>query len=247
MEATKDVKIRDPLVLNERLLSLSGTWPVMNRYIPFAFMLVYVALFLVMQYWDFYESLDDVNLAVQNLLESLVTTSSYLVLILIKLNAKKLKDVVVKMKREITDKNTFKDNVEKRLYYEYNIICNRFVKYATIATFITMVLMYTHPMIHWVLTTVKGNSTLQYELPFRAHIFFDYKQPRIYPLVYIYQLPLTYIPMVHVAEVSFVVNLILHLCSKLAILSYRIRNVQVQPVQSFKNGIKESVIAHLEL
>ncbi|XP_076633544.1 odorant receptor 43a-like [Colletes latitarsis] len=49
------------------------------------------------------------------------------------------------------------------------------------------------------------------------------------------------------AEVGLIVNLALHCCAKLSILAHRIRNIQVDSTKSFREGIKKTVIMHLEL
>ncbi|XP_076634704.1 odorant receptor 43a-like [Colletes latitarsis] len=160
--------------------------------------------------------MDDIDLAVLNVLESLLMTSTYLGLLVAAKRSNELKNVIINMRKEIADQNLSENIEEKRLYFSYNNIS-------------------------W------NSSTIPYHLPFRAHIIFDYNSPQLYTLVYVYQFPLMYVPVFHVAEVGLIVNLTLHLCAKLSILVYRIRNIQIDSTKSFKDGIKETVIMHLKL
>lgn len=43
------------------------------------------------------------------------------------------------------------------------------------------------------------------------------------------------------------VNVMLHLCAKLSILAYRIRNIQLKPAKQFNDDIKRMVNMQLEL
>ncbi|XP_053989870.1 odorant receptor 9a-like [Hylaeus volcanicus] len=247
MKDVAAIKLRDPLVLNEKIFSLSGVWPQQRTRILLKFTVIYLGLHVFMEYWDLMDVLGDLDMTVINILETMVATSTYLGLLIVIRRSKQLEEVIVAMKREIADDKTFENIEEKRLYMSYNIICCRFGKCATIASFVTIALMYCRPLIDLLASSDLGNGTIPYVLPFRAHLIFDYKKPPLYALVYLYQLPVTYIPMYHVAEVSFIVNTVLHLCAKLSILSYRIRNIGVKSSRSFQDGIRQSVTMHLEL
>ena len=92
------------------------------------------------------------------------------------------------------------------------------------------------------------NSTLSYDLPFRAHIIFDYTtDARIYSLLYLYQFPVTCVAVYHATLASFIVSLVLHFCGRLSVLSYRIRNISTESHRAFNDGIQKAVATHLEL
>ncbi|XP_043264925.1 odorant receptor 45b-like [Colletes gigas] len=192
--------------------------------------------------------MDDIDLAVLNVLETMLMTSTYLGFLVVAKRSNELKNVIISMRKEIADQNLTENVEEKRLYFSYNNISCNISKYMSLASLFTVTLMYARPFVDLLVAFDPGNSsTMPYHLPFRAHIIFDYNSPRLYTLVYVYQFPLMYVPLLHVAEVGLIVNLTLHLCAKLSILVYRIRNIRIDSTKSFKDGIKQTVLMHLEL
>ncbi|XP_076634705.1 uncharacterized protein LOC143348414 [Colletes latitarsis] len=232
-QAKDDIKLKDPLVLVEKIFSLGGVWPLQRAHVLLSITVVYYILHLIIGYWDLYDCRGDVDLMVINILETMVTTSSYLGLLLINIRRKELGEVIVTMKREIASDNLFENSDEKLLYSTYNTICYRFSKYTAMASFFIIATMYPRPLIDLLISSNRGNETVLLQLPFRAHIMFNYQKPLLYALLYLFQIPVAYIPMFHVAEIS--------------ILAYRIRNIPMKPPKLFKDGIKRSVTAHLKL
>ncbi|XP_076181191.1 odorant receptor 43a-like [Ptiloglossa arizonensis] len=221
-------------------------WPEQHVYVLFLLTMLYFVVHLIMGYWDLYDCLDDVDMTVINVLETMVLTSNIFALIIVR-HTKKLEKVIIMVKKEVRDAKSFENLEEKRLYLNYNSISCRFAKYWTIVSFITIYLIYLRPLIHLITSYVLGNGTNPYHLPFRAHIVFDFREPGLYTLVYVFQLPVTYISMCHVAVVSLIVSLVLHLCGRLSILSYRIQNIRTKPLVCFKEDIRRTVTTHLEL
>ncbi|XP_076665023.1 odorant receptor 43a-like [Andrena cerasifolii] len=209
--------------------------------------IMYLSLHTVMQYWDLYDCMDNFDLMVLNVLETTLTSATYVALIILQSN-KRLESVVIGMKGYIADVSLLGDE-EKLLYHGHNNVAYLFGKYAIIATSTTAYLMYVRPLIK-VLRDHQGhaNSTLSYELPFRAHIIFDYTtDARIYSLLYLYQFPVTCVAVYHATEASFIVNLVLHFCGRLSVLSHRIRNISTESHRAFNDGIQKAVVMHLEL
>ncbi|XP_078052111.1 uncharacterized protein LOC144478235 isoform X2 [Augochlora pura] len=161
-----------------------------------------------------------------------------------------LKLVVDEARREMQNGACLKNAEERRLYYKYNNISWKFGKYATVFQLVLIILMSFRPLIHLSAQYYAGesNATIFYTLPFQAHIFFDYQNNIIiYFILYVYQLPMIYVAMFHIAEVSFIVTMVLHLCGKFSILCFRIRNVSTKPSSLFQKDIKSVVNQHLEL
>ncbi|XP_076181623.1 odorant receptor 4-like [Ptiloglossa arizonensis] len=245
MKANTEWKIKDSLVLGERILRIGGIWPLQRAYLLYRLTLTYVVLHMIMGYWDLTDNIGDIDMMVINMLETVVFTSTAFGLLVIR-GSKQLKEVIVAVKKEIANENMYEDIEEKRLYFYYNIVSCRFGKAWAILSMSTMNLMYFRPLLH-ALTSDLGNGSFPYQLPFRAHIIFDYNSPTLYTLVYVYQLPITYVALCHVAEVSIIVSLVLHLCGKLSVLSYRIRNIETKRAEAFKASIRKTVTGHLEL
>ncbi|XP_076665022.1 uncharacterized protein LOC143367271 [Andrena cerasifolii] len=221
----------------------------------FAMTMTYFGLHTIMQYWDLYDYKDNFDLMVLNVLETTLTTSTFVAMIIFESN-KGLGSVITRMKGYIANVSLLADQ-EKRLYHHHNNVGYHFGKYAIIITICTGYTMYMRPLLK-ILRVHLGsvshvhaghaNGTLSYELPFRAHIIFDYTtDARIYSLLYLYQLPTPGVAVLHATEVSFIINLVLHFCGRLSVLSYRIRNISTKSHRAFNIGIKQGVVAHLEL
>ncbi|XP_076182034.1 uncharacterized protein LOC143154098 [Ptiloglossa arizonensis] len=101
-----------------------------------------------MEYWDLYDCLGDLDMTVINTLETMVSSSTYFGLLLVARRSEQLKEVILATKRYITDEKSFEDTEERRLYLGYNTISCRFGKYATMASFVTIGLMFVRPLIH---------------------------------------------------------------------------------------------------
>ncbi|XP_043264916.1 uncharacterized protein LOC122404758 [Colletes gigas] len=241
---TASIKIKDPLVLTERILSLGGNWPSQRTYVLFKFTVVYFCLLMVLQYWELTYSVGDLTATALILEETIVTTTMYFGFLLLAQSRKQLEQVITVMKEDIASDATFENDEEKYLYFSYNIISQRIGKcVAFLATFVS-ILLYLNPAIQLLSSFVRGNFSNPYELPYRSYVMFDYRNPELYTLVYILQFPIIYVPVYHGGEVGMIVNMVLHLCAKLSVLSHRIRNIQPK---HFNDDIKKVVIEHLKL
>ncbi|XP_076231331.1 uncharacterized protein LOC143177341 [Calliopsis andreniformis] len=208
--------------------------------------MTYLGLHIITQYWDLGDWMGHMEMVVLNIMETALTTAIYMGLILVRCS-KHFKDMVINMRREVIEKPFYKNVEEKRLYSIYNNVAYLFNKYAAAMAMSTVYMMYFRPLIP-LLLSIRGNETAAYELPFRNHIIVDYSNNvGIFVFLYLYQFPFTYVAVYHVGQVSFVGNFVLHLCGKLSILSYRIRNIQTTSSQTFRNGVKQIVVMHLEL
>ncbi|XP_078041774.1 odorant receptor 47a-like isoform X2 [Augochlora pura] len=96
--------------------------------------------------------------------------------------------------------------------------------------------------------TSHDNVTHPYEMPYTIHIFFDYKyNTRKFILAYVYAAGVTYSGVFHIAEVTFMVSLVLHVCGRFSILSSRIKKLPTNPPNLYQNSIKAIVQEHLKL
>ncbi|XP_017761703.1 PREDICTED: uncharacterized protein LOC108551870 [Eufriesea mexicana] len=65
--------------------------------------------------------------------------------------------------------------------------------------------------------------------------------------MYVYQFPVLFIGIIHTSFVSLLIKLVLHVCGKFAILSYRIQNMSITSHVNLNTKIKEFVIVHITL
>nr|XP_033320766.1 odorant receptor 4-like [Megalopta genalis] len=94
----------------------------------------------------------------------------------------------------------------------------------------------------------QDNNTRPYVLPFRSHMFFDYRyDTKVYTLIYLYQLPVAFLGVYHAAEVSLIVTSTLHICAKMSMLASRIRKSLTKYPVHFRQRMRTMVMEHLEL
>ncbi|XP_076380638.1 uncharacterized protein LOC117217338 [Megalopta genalis] len=249
MASGESIEIKDAFVYSRRTFLCGGIWPQQRIPVLFKMAVFYLSWSMALSTWAAYDVQDDLQLMIFNLMESIIIMSIIFETSLVWLSDD-LKSVVDEARREMQNGVYLKNVDEKRLYYKYNNISWKFGKYATVFQFALIILMFFRPLIHLSVQSYAGesNATIFYTLPFRAHIFFDYQNNiMIYFILYVYQVPLMYVAMFHIAEVSFIVTMVLHLCGKFSILCFRIRNVTTKSSSLFQKNIKSVVNQHLEL
>ncbi|XP_076388036.1 uncharacterized protein LOC105663312 isoform X1 [Megachile rotundata] len=241
----QETQIKDVLILNERVFWICDAWPLNNSYRKFVMYMSYLSVHMVIMYMDLYDVMGDLELMVENIIDNTIATTTYLMLFLFRFS-KLIKNVVAMVKRELAE-NDFRNNDEKQLYLSYNIISDNFGKYAVRTTAVIAVMWYITPMLELLQGSGNDNSTM-YRLPFRVHSFLDYEDNlKNYMLMYAYQMPLMFIALLHISSISLLLSLVLHVCGKFSILSYRIQNIAEDSKNSFQRRVKELVERHVEL
>ncbi|XP_076231332.1 uncharacterized protein LOC143177342 [Calliopsis andreniformis] len=96
--------------------------------------------------------------------------------------------------------------------------------------------------------TEETNGSTSYVLPFRVYAFLDYHDNfNNYLIMYAYQLPLMMLGLCHVNTVSLLLNLILHICGKLSIITYRAENIATRSSGLFHHQFRELINSHEKL
>ncbi|CAL7944633.1 unnamed protein product [Xylocopa violacea] len=242
------IKVRDVLLLNERVFSICDAWPLKKSYMNFVIYASYLTVHMVIMYMDLFDALGNLKAMVDNIIDSTVATATYLLLFLLRFS-KLIKQAIIVVKQEIAE-SKFEDVEEMRLYLAYHNISYKFSRYAAPTTTTLVVLLYLLPMLQLAMSDLgKGNGTSNaYVLPFRVHAFFDYQEDfRVFIFMYLYQFPLVFIALCHISAVSLVLSMVLHVCGKFSILSYRIKNITAISQVNLDSKIKELVIAHIKI
>ncbi|XP_012146759.2 odorant receptor 82a-like [Megachile rotundata] len=240
----QETQVKDVLILNERVFWICDAWPLNNSYKKFVIFMFYLSVYIVIMDMDLYDVMGDLELMVENILDNTLGTTTYLMLFLFRFS-KMIKHVIATMKRELAE-DDFRNNEEKQLYLTYNIISDNFGRYAVRTTAVIVVMWYSTPMLKLLKGT--GNGTGMYRLPFRIHSFFDYEDNfKYYMLLYAYELPIMCIGIFHITSISLLLSLVLHVCGKFSILSYRIQNIVEDSENGYQSKVKELVERHVEL
>ncbi|XP_078042760.1 odorant receptor 2a-like isoform X2 [Augochlora pura] len=243
------MEVKDPLTVSEFIFSVAGLWPQQPAPVLFAVYQVYLMGVVISHLYATVDYLNHVMLFTLNLMGCTFNILSAPTMYIIRLN-KNIRQITDQIREEIKGEMIYGDMEEKRLYHRYNNISYKFSRYATACQIIMVTLMFFRPLIHLSIHSHKGhgNVTEPYELPFTLHIFVDYKyNARIYVPVYIFATGVTYVAMFHIAEVSFIVTMVLHVCGRFSILSSRIKRLPTKSSHSYRNNIKSIVEEHLNL
>ncbi|XP_076659301.1 odorant receptor Or2-like isoform X2 [Halictus rubicundus] len=249
MASSDTIVIKDSFVYSRIPFSIGSVLPHQRNPIRFKLAISYIFFLVMMQLWDVYDNLHDLQSFFTGATEWPFVLSMLISLVLIRTN-KKLIMVIKKIQKEMNGSMLFENDEEKRLYQKYNIIATSVSKFVSMTTGSTIVLYYLRPLIGLLVQprTDAENNTRPFVLPFRCHMFFDYHyNVKLYTLIYICQLPATYASMCHAAEASLIATSTLHVCARLSMLACRIRMSLTKSPAHFRQRIRAMVIEHLEL
>nr|XP_012146761.1 PREDICTED: uncharacterized protein LOC105663320 [Megachile rotundata] len=137
---SKETKIKDVLLLNERIFSICDAWPLNNSYKKFVVYMTYLSVHMVMMNLDLYDVMGNLELMVENILSNTVITTTYMMLFLLRFS-KLIKSAIAMMKRELAE-DDFRNNEERHLYLFYNVISSTYGKYVVKSTTFMVVLLY---------------------------------------------------------------------------------------------------------
>ncbi|XP_076766929.1 uncharacterized protein LOC143433478 [Xylocopa sonorina] len=242
------VKVKDVLLLNERVFSICDAWPLTRSYANFVIFVSYFTFHMACVYMDLFDALGNLEAMVDNIIDNTVGTATYFILFLFRFN-KLIRRAIIIVKQEIAE-SRFENAEEMRLYFAYHNISDKFGRYAVRIAAVTAVLWYCTPILHLLKPTSGGDNRTSkaYVLPFRMHTFFNYEDDfKNFIIMYLYQSPLVFVALCHISAVSLLLSLVLHVCGKFSILSYRIQNILTRSDINLNKEIKSFVIAHTKL
>ncbi|XP_076227574.1 odorant receptor 13a-like isoform X3 [Nomia melanderi] len=248
VKSGESLEIKDSLVFSKWAFSLAGLWPLKRVPAYFALAVVYLSVQIVLCVWDAVYIVGNLPVLVVNMLEWTLFLTMTVSMVLVFFN-KNLKLLVDGIKEEISDRKFCRNVDERRLYHRYYNIYHKFCKYGVLSQLVVAALVFFLPLMELLGHVLSGsNSTHPYKLAVSAHILLDYQyNTGLYCLLYLYQFPLLYVIVFHIAEVSIIITMTLHLCGKLSMLSYRIRNIPTKPSDLFQKNMKGIVKQHLGL
>ncbi|XP_043685146.1 odorant receptor 13a-like [Vespula pensylvanica] len=262
MKKIKPIEIVDVFLLHERYFAIGGVWPFRKSYIKFAIYIVYCSIQITLAYIDLYKVIGDLHLMVENLLETLVSSLSLLMIIIIRFHPTLVK-LIVTIKNEIgNDGGYFENKEERSLYYHYNHISNTLSKIASTTSLFTITAMYLKPLpnlLHSLLhptainlaaaaaTKNTTNNMDIFPLPFKGVKLYHITNVHTYTLLYIFQLPYLYCGFCHTITTCVILTLVLHICGKLSIMRHRVRMFEMKPIDQLNDAIRRHVRSHIQL
>ncbi|XP_017890716.2 uncharacterized protein LOC108631375, partial [Ceratina calcarata] len=137
------VKVKDVLLLNERVFSMIDVWPLKKSQKRFLMYASYLTIHMVIMYMNLFDEFGNLEAMVDNIIDSTIATATYVILFIIRFS-KQMKRAIVTVKQEIAE-SEFNDEEEQRLYFKYHRISDRFGRYAVSTTATIAVLWYLKP------------------------------------------------------------------------------------------------------
>nr|UEN71228.1 olfactory receptor 45 [Gregopimpla kuwanae] len=240
-------RAKDLYFWNKCVLSIIGVWPLQPSYIIFGLWMVYICIHLTMGYNDLLHVFGDLELMIMNLSETALESMVMVKLLLLRFS----KSIANLMDQFIhgLEPESYDGTEEKQIYLNYNRIAKTFFKLTITCGSSTAIIYHLKPM-EYRLRAVLNNESAPFVLPYRSRIFFEVNDATTFWLVYIYQTPTIYIHLFHTVAISYLVTLVLHVCAQLSILSLRIKNIKIDPlneVRSTRLMFQEMVERHLKI
>lgn len=132
-------------LLNERVFYLFDAWPFGKKYTKFVMYITYLTIYMVPMNMDLIYAFGNLEAVIENIIESVVIITTYFLLIMLRFN-KMVKHSIFIVKEEV-EKIKFDSIEEKRLYFTYYNISDKFGRIAITSTCGVTVLMYLIPML----------------------------------------------------------------------------------------------------
>ncbi|XP_046612748.1 odorant receptor 13a-like isoform X2 [Neodiprion virginianus] len=218
MQEDEFTETTDWLTNTERILTVVGTWPKNKTNLRFILSLVYMTIFVVMQWADFVSHIDDLQ---------------------------ELADIL--LNQDCENNKTRLSPSEKRKYALCNSKGKTFVKIFTFFVGATCVFYYLKPLPIIVLAANRNGST-SLVLPFRTSLSFERTDAYVYAVLYVCQMgALLQIFLGYVGTHALLITLMMHICGELSVLSERIVNIKKQMEKGHRCEIQKIITRHLRL
>ncbi|XP_046475087.1 odorant receptor 13a-like [Neodiprion pinetum] len=230
---------------NNRILTLLGIWPSDPNNLRFTLSFGYMAIQLALEYADLFQSTNTFEHIVANLTQNITFTTIVFQVMLLRLNCRQLKEVIVTVREDFHEEN-YESCEERKVFLAYYKQSRIFFLTAVPMVLSTAITTYLAP-----LASVPGmknrNETVKWNLPYHMRMFHDVSQLHSYALTYAAQLPFVFIASFgHTGPDCLIVTLILHVCGQLAVLGERIGNMSTD-YQECGLAIEKCVRKHVRL
>nr|UEN71251.1 olfactory receptor 68 [Gregopimpla kuwanae] len=194
-----------------------------NTYIRCNIWIIYLAIQLTLGIADMFNVVNDIVILSLSFSETLVQTMVIAKLIVLRYSCafyRTIKDV-----ESTFCENNFHSLHEEKKYMNYYHLAKKLYVVMMMFGTVTPICYHLKPLEPLLRLTVDNDTRLSLDLPYRTYLPLSIDRPELYVLIYIYQSPMVYLNAVHTASVCLLISLVLHVCGRLSILSYRIRNI----------------------
>ncbi|XP_046738660.1 odorant receptor 13a-like isoform X2 [Diprion similis] len=246
MQEYKFTETTDWLTNTERILTIVGTWPKNKTNLRFILSLVYMTIFVAMQWTDFVCHIDDLQELADILCETVVGTMVVIKLLVFYKN-RILSEMIDAVKQDCENNKTQLSPSEKRKYAMCYSKGTTYVKIFTFFVGATCVFYYLKPLPINVLAANRNDST-SLVLPFRTSLSFKRTDAYMYAFLYACQMEaLLQIFFGYVGTHALLMTLMMHICGELSVLSERIINLKTDMENGQQREIKKIIMRHVRL
>nr|AXM05170.1 odorant receptor [Campoletis chlorideae] len=232
---------------NERLFVSIGVWPLRSTYVTFSVWILYLISHMTTLFADFYYVFGNTELMIVNISES-----SLKIMILPKMLVLRFSSRLKRLMQRViddVDADNWESLKEQEVYLSYNRVASSFFTLWFTTALTTSIIYHLKPL-EFRLKSMFGNESLPFVLPYRTHLFFDVKDSSTFWTVWLLQSPMIWIHMFHTATIAFLCCLVLHVCGKMAVLTFRIKNLDLDRHEdpgSFRIIFRDIVTRHRDI
>ncbi|XP_063982310.1 odorant receptor 13a-like isoform X4 [Diachasmimorpha longicaudata] len=220
-ESAEDViKILHPI------LRFGGLWPLDPPGFRYLFFLVPYIITKFFGFLDLIDVFGKLELTIENIAEETLVIVTVSRLLWVKFSP--LLPNLISTVRDGMRAENFDSDEERRLYLEYNVTTKVVVKFVIAMGMAGTIAYHVRPLIFRMLASVQGQTNISYVLPYRAQVFFDYQDPRLYSLVYFLQSITIFIHFFVTATIGLLFMLCFHCCGELSALQHRIKAISFE-------------------
>ncbi|XP_057334703.1 odorant receptor 85b-like [Microplitis mediator] len=207
-----------------------GVWPLApNNYI-FNITFFYSTIFMIFEYIDIFFHIHDIAAIMDNLSENVPFTVVYVYTLFLRIERKELSLIFNELLSDYTRDDAFENLNEVKTFKIYSDNAKFFVKNIIGSAVASGIIWFLYPMTKFNNLDFENKTSII--LPYRAYIFHEINDLRIYALTYACESP--FAAVIYFGITSFNVYLIIivfHLSGRLAILAIRIDKFQIEKME----------------
>nr|QNL14974.1 olfactory receptor 30 [Aulacocentrum confusum] len=227
-------------------LRLSGFWPTDKSFISklkYLFTMTYLITHVIMEYCNFISVFKNLDLMILNFITISVQTITIVRLAVLKYN-KIVLSLIETM--EAFDGSNCKNHEEKIIYIYHSSRAIFFFKISFWFCFASAINWYFTPLQNFLFALIQ-NETAILEIPYPIQTFFDISSMERIVFVYIYEVGVGWSGLCYASTFGVIIAMITSLCTRLALLSHRIMNLQSKNTTLYASLFHDLVVEHMDI
>ncbi|XP_043488941.1 uncharacterized protein LOC122515605 [Polistes fuscatus] len=219
VESSYAIKV---LTWNERLLRISGIWPLQVRDSIFLIYFIYGCLIASASFLNLFDHLLDFDYVIVNLVENILMSTTLMKMITCRINSRPIARFLKEIQQDFSYEN-YRNTEERSIFYHYNKLSYRFIA----ITVPSMTLVLVSYFVREALTSVQSGNVLHTIINV---LLFDY-------------LSIPLIVSAYVGVDCLFASSALHITAQFVILKHRI----AESLEDSKRGIRNVILEHCRL